>query len=237
MNRFRLLLSLAVAVAATVFALRHRTLCQAETERAQLRSQAEETAKLRAAAAQAKADADSSAEAGLSSAERTELLRLRGEIGPLRKELAEETNRLAKANVRARASEVAGGSLEPIVTRQEGMVRMNHAKLWIVALILHAQANGGRLPATLAEAAQLAGGAEGGDTFELVQSGEIPSFKSPATTIVLREKQPWKSASDRWNRGYAFADGHVEIAQSPTEDFADWEQRKAAQAEATAPPK
>lgn len=237
MNKFRLLISLGLAGAATVFALRQRSLRLLKAEQTQLLAQVEETAKLRAAVAQEKSAPDPSSDQALTTAERSELLRLRGEIGLLRRELADETNRLAKVNTRSSAGAPAEASAEPFVTEQEAMARMNQGKQWILALILHAQANGGRLPASLTDAAKFAGGAAGGDNFELVQSGDIQSFKLPATTIVLREKQPWKSASDRWNRSYAFADGHVEIAQSPTEDFTDWEQRKAIQADATATPK
>lgn len=34
------------------------------------------------------------------------------------------------------------------------------------------------------------------------------------------------ATNGRWSRGYAFADGQVEIASSSTMDFTDWEQRK-----------
>jgi prepilin-type processing-associated H-X9-DG protein len=39
----------------------------------------------------------------------------------------------------------------------------------------------------------------------------------------LRETKSWKSYNGKWNRAYAFADGHVENAVVDTNDFTDWE--------------
>jgi prepilin-type processing-associated H-X9-DG protein len=50
---------------------------------------------------------------------------------------------------------------------------------------------------------------------------------------VLRESTSWKTYNGKWNRSYAFADGHVENATSDTNDFTEWEAKHQAQEQAT----
>ena len=233
MNKFRLLLSLGIAVAATLFTMRLRSLRELEAQQAQLHHQIGHATKLQAAIARANTTNPAPAGSGLSAAERSELLRLRGEIGLLRQEIAQEADEPAKGAMKPARAVAAAESREPLVTKSQAMVKMNQGRQWVLALLLHAEANAGRLPATLAEAAKFAGSPEGADEFELIAGGDLQSVKAPGT-IWLREKRPWKSADGRWNRGYGFADGHVEIAQSPNEDFSEWEQKKTVQA--TPPP-
>jgi hypothetical protein len=95
MKKNRLLVSLVVAIAATVVALRYRTLQQLKTEQTQLRQQLDEVTELRAAIAQEKsATSVSTNAAALFTTERLELLRLRNEISQLRRELATESNQM-----------------------------------------------------------------------------------------------------------------------------------------------
>ena len=230
MNKYRLLLSAVIALIATVFALRHRSLRELQSEQAQLRRQVDEAIHLRAAIARAQNAPATTNHDALSSAERSELFRLRGEVGTLRQEFSQETNQLAKASSRLKSVTAAAASEEPTVPKQQAVVRMTLGQKWMLALMLHADANGGQLPATLVEVAKFAGGVEGAEDFELLLNGNLRSTKSANQTIVLREKQPWKGSDGRWNRCYAFADGHVEIASSPIEDFSDWEARMAAKA-------
>ena len=108
---------------------------------------------------------------------------------------------------------------------------MTQGKQLMVALILYASDNQDRFPAALTNVSQYLSPeqVEGGDKFEyLLGSTNMTSIQSPSRTIVLREKKPWRRSPDsRWNRTYAFADGHVENARSDTEDFTAWEEEKA----------
>jgi prepilin-type processing-associated H-X9-DG protein len=105
------------------------------------------------------------------------------------------------------------------------MQKMSAGRQWMLALILYAQDHQQQLPGTLAEAAPFAGTNKlDGAEFEFVRTNlDLTSIKSPATTIVLRETKSWKSYNGKWNRAYAFADGHVENAVVDTNDFTDWE--------------
>jgi len=226
MNKFRIVLSLVVAVSAVLFALRHRALQRLHTEQEQLQQQSEEVSNLQASIAQTKAVVVST-NAGLSAAERSELLRLRGQIGGLRQEVAQATNQLAKISRTPRGGP-SGSPEEPAVTREEMMQKMSRGKRWMVALLVYASDNNNRFPATLTEAVLYGGPAEQVEEYEFILSGipDMNSITAPSRTIVLREKQPWKNSNGRWSRSYAFADGHVELASSDTGDFTEWERTK-----------
>jgi prepilin-type processing-associated H-X9-DG protein len=87
MKRFRVFLSLIVAAGAVFFAVRHHSLRQLKSEQEQLRQQSEASANPEALTARTNDAPGALANAGLSAAERSELLRLRGEIGVLRRDL------------------------------------------------------------------------------------------------------------------------------------------------------
>ena len=89
---FRILLSFAVLAAATVFMVRYSTLRQLNSERSRIEQQIVEWSNRHVAAAPAEEARSISTAAGLSATEHSELLRLRGQIGVLGRELAEETN-------------------------------------------------------------------------------------------------------------------------------------------------
>ena len=128
---------------------------------------------------------------------------------------------------------------EAVLPKSVIITRMNLGKQWMLALMIHAESNQGRLPANLAEVAGLLaqeGGTEESERFELVLEGALKDVPAPATTIVLREKRPWRSGRDRWGRIYAFADGHVETAQSASEDFTEWEEKRQPKAVPTTAP-
>jgi hypothetical protein len=224
MNKLRITLSLIVAASAGLFALRHHSLRQLQTEHTQLEQRSEQASNHPTAIPSPAAVAADSTNTGLSPAERSELLRLRGQIGPLRQELAQATNEPAKIS---RPTSVASSSSaeEPIVSKEEAMQRLSSGRDQIMALLTYASKHQQRLPATLAEAAPFVAPntIESAD-FEFVGSNlDLSGIKSAAHTIVLRERAPWKNFNGRWNRIYAFADGHGENAVSPTNDFTDWE--------------
>jgi hypothetical protein len=110
MIAFRILLSFAVLAAATVFMVRHSTLRQLNSARSRIEQQIVEWSNRRVVAAPAEGAGSVSTNAGLSTAEHSELLRLRGQIGVLRRDLAEETNQPAAATG-AEAARAAHGTL------------------------------------------------------------------------------------------------------------------------------
>jgi hypothetical protein len=52
----------------------------------------------------------------------------------------------------------------------------------------------------------------------------MANISSPASTIVIREKEP-TFLNGKWVKTYGFADGHSEIKSQPEEGFEAWEQR------------
>ena len=110
MITFRILVSFVVLAAATVFMVRHRTLRWLNSERSRIERQIVEWSNRRAAAAPAEEARSISTAAGLSAAEHSELLRLRGQVGVLRRDLAEETSQPA-ALTGAKAAQAVQGEL------------------------------------------------------------------------------------------------------------------------------
>ena len=219
MNRFRIFLSLFVAIGALVFALRHHSLKQAQAEQAQLREQADERSTRALLATPAAETPVNATNSGLTEVERLELLRLRGQVGQLRRDLMHATNRPVSAPPRATTPAEDNA---PIVSQAEARKRVAVGLQWATALIEHAMDNN-QWPRTLADVTNHAPTGPA-DDFELVQSGKFVIRGSGARTIMLREKQPWKGTNGRWQRIYVFVDGHAEVAQSDTPDFTQWEE-------------
>jgi hypothetical protein len=51
-----------------------------------------------------------------------------------------------------------------------------------------------------------------------------------ANTIVIREKQAWKTPEGTWAKAYGFADGHSQVQLEKAPDFTAWEQERARRA-------
>jgi hypothetical protein len=224
MNKTRLLISLVIAIAATGVALRHRTIRQLKTEQTQLRQQINEAAELRAAIAEKQTAPPALTNTVMSSNEHLELLRLRNEVGQLRRELAVESNQLAKNSAKP-VSASADSATKGVVTKAQMVLKVSRGREWALALMRYANENDDQWPATLADAAKFAPKAEGADDFELLATGKMSAIKVHSRTIAFREKQPWKASNGKWGRAYVFADGHSEIRYSATEDFAELERQ------------
>ncbi len=65
----------------------------------------------------------------------------------------------------------------------------------------------------------------GTNDFEIVLSDAHSRVINPGSTIVLRERQTWRTPEGRWARTYAFADGHREVHVQSDQDFDPWEKR------------
>jgi len=180
-----------------------------------------------------------------------ELMKLRGEVGLLRK----QTNELdtLRQDIRRLQSAQAGPAqnCQPPTTytvdeyqKQEGIAKLNYAKYWVLAFHLYMEKNQGRFPASLDQALPylpeeariemnlppdefLPNTPKFGltpDRFEIVYSGTLTDIPNPASVIVFREKQAW-GENGRWRRAYGFADGHSEIHLSQDGNFDAWEQQ------------
>jgi RNA polymerase sigma factor (sigma-70 family) len=150
-----------------------------------------------------------------------ELLKLRGEVGRLKRQLAEvpkamQTTVAAKADPAEVQKEIAIGN-------------MVYTKGWMMAFMQYAAQNQGQFPTNFESAASFLPDETKGQTnytpdqFEILYQGSIDAITNPASIIILREKEPWPALDGSWVRGYAFADGHSEIHKAADGDFQPWE--------------
>jgi hypothetical protein len=239
-----------VGAAAIFMLLQHQTQIKAHEENQALRQQIEqlnaENERLSTRVAKASADSPS----GASEQER-ELLRLRAEVGNLRKQVAEAAKLQERKVPQAAPAEQPSLTVEEL-QRQAGFAKMNYLKGWMTAFYKYAQQNQDQFPEKLelaepflppefkSESNIAPDGSRAGfgltpDRFEIMFQGSIKSLPTPQTVIVLREKEPWQASDGSWLRAYGFADGHSEIHKAADGNFATWEAQHGASA-VTAPP-
>lgn len=177
--------------------------------------------------------------------DRSELLRLRGEMTLLRA----EKRAIAEAQAaphppgagRSHADREAEQRIEEI--KAAGIARMNLGAAWLNAMLDFAQRNDGFLPATVEEAQPFLKVPEGLQSFaglpaagdyELMFKGKLSEIKEPSRTIIFKEKEPFfADESGGKSRTYVFADGHSEIKRAPDGNFERWEQERTAGPEGT----
>jgi hypothetical protein len=216
-----------------------------------------ETAALRAEVARLSAEADAARQAAADAAPRAgparpsdELLTLRGEVGRLRRELADAQRALAAKppprTAVARPEMVEAEEAAKEATKQFGLRRLNQAKLLMIGFHLLSGENEARPVGDLKAAAETV--AAGGLTEELMDAwenlnladfeptyrGPLADIANPDDAIVIRERTPWQTHKGKWARTYGFADGHSEIHTSPDGDFSAFEASRQPQARAVA---
>jgi hypothetical protein len=171
----------------------------------------------------------------------SELLKLRGELGRLRTELAEAKQLPAKA---ASATKPDGTEFTAEdEAKRQGIAKLNYTKSLMLAFHMYANDNQGQFPTNfdqslpyLPEEAKsemnlkpgqfLPGTPKYGltpDRYEILYHGAINALTAPAATIVIGEKEPWQNEDGSWSRAYAFADGHSEIHKAVDGNFGPWE--------------
>jgi hypothetical protein len=181
-----------------------------------------------------------------------ELLRLRGQVGNLKRQLTEA----AKAPSRSAATP-APESLEAAKedAKWVGIAKLNYAKTWVLTFMLYADKNQGQFPTNFAQAAAFwpsdvkyptahgvelpmqpyessSGTSQYGlnpENYDIVYQGALNSLNNPASTIVIREKEAMPAPNGGWVKAYAFADGHSEIHRSEDGNFEPWEQQHQAE--------
>jgi hypothetical protein len=168
--------------------------------------------------------------------EHDELLKLRGEVGPLRRKLADLEKQQGIKQAAAPAAPVAvdpsDEPLDPVMEafKQQAILRMNTAKNLVLGFHQYANDNQGNLPKSFAEILPYLDddmkNSDAQDRFEILYQGKISDIKSPANTILVRESQAMNGPSGNWVRTYGFMDGHSEVHSEATEDFSQWERSR-----------
>jgi len=231
------------------FAFRHREWTALQQENAALLAEMEVRALLNASNASVDSKANGEASMALSSTERIELMRLKGEIQPLRDELRAHEKPPASASPRQESQVAHSGRRVPgghpevraILTGPE----FSDAGLLAQRMMHYLEANGGELPRNWQglirepDARSLEGVA---DRFELMRTNTVPA-DARAFTLVAREKEPRQLTDGQWVRGYLLANGGVALAGPvPEPDWPGWERmheargREAARRRATSAP-
>lgn len=176
--------------------------------------------------------------------EHRELVRLRGEVTLLRQQ-QRKLDREARKDVRTREDTATAANLDSESSqeeewRQQGIVRMNFSKQWVLALLLFAKENDNTLPETfekanpyLEKAMAQSSDQEPSplldlrtDQFEIVYKGSLSEIAEPAKTIVIREKEPVQKQDGGRFKTYGFADGHSEFHREGLRGFDEWERER-----------
>ena len=162
-----------------------------------------------------------------------ELLRLRGQVGSLKRQLADTSRNKPQtmANVPPPLDPVAKAKQESELT-QLAIAKMVASKDWMLAFVMYAEDHQGQMPANFDQAMAYVGEERrremllATNQLEVVYQGARNAIPSPSSTIVLRETQPTQYPDGSWTRAYGFADGHSEIHKSADGNFTDWETGK-----------
>jgi RNA polymerase sigma factor (sigma-70 family) len=211
-----------VAVAAVPFWMQHRAETRLREENDLLRQQVEQFAALSAENERlsnllANAQSPVTPESG-------ELLRLRGEVGGLRRQLAEAAKQeKTKASVPQKST-----AQDPTEQQKEVAIeKMNYTKGWMMAFWQYADEHQGEFPTNFEMATSFLGGWTNAtmvpEQFQIVYQGSRNAIGNPASVIVIREKDAWQAPDGGWLRAYAFADGHAEIHKTADGNFQPWE--------------
>jgi DNA-directed RNA polymerase specialized sigma24 family protein len=165
-----------------------------------------------------------------------ELMRLRGEVGALHRQLAEATKGREKSVPRPQPNV---GSQDQ--QQQIAIARMRDAKVWVFTFYKYAADHQGQVPTSFDQVADYLDAALRNDLnpgealrdkeefaqstnqFEIVYQGLLNDITNQASTIVMREKEAWQSSDGGWHRTYGFADGHTEIHKAGDGNFGLWE--------------
>ena len=156
-----------------------------------------------------------------------ELLKLRGEVGVLRR----QTNELGKL-----AKLIQNQSSDRNVSPQEQQKRMaeyklNDAKQSCLAFVMFAADNNGQFPTNFNQVARYITDTNQFQTF--TNEFEIANYSSfnqsqitnSGSIILISERQAWPTYNGQWAKTYGFADGHAEVHVEPNDDFDAFERQ------------
>ncbi len=160
----------------------------------------------------------------------SELMKLRGEIGLLRKQ-TNELGRLREENRRSQTSPAESGQSsqssedDPAAEQQAQRMhaKLNDSKTLMLTFIMHALDNQNQFPTNL-DQIQIPG-LTGTNEFEIVYTGSLEALTNKTSVIAIREKQAWQLTDGGWAKVYGFADGTAQIHAEPDGNFEPWEKR------------
>jgi hypothetical protein len=161
---------------------------------------------------------------------------LRGEVGVLRNQTKEleklkEESRQLRASLVDRNQSRQEPEADPTAEEQKALavLKLNHAKQFVLGMIMFADDHSGRFPRNFGEVSPYFGDSGNSDLnnlnqIEIVYQGSVKNIESPATIIVVREKEA-SLLYGKWFKAYGFADGHSELKPQPEGGFDAWEKQ------------
>jgi RNA polymerase sigma factor (sigma-70 family) len=220
---------LMVAGAATAFVIQHQAQEKLRVENesltqqlAQLKSDNESLSNQLAAANDSKS---------LSDEQFNELLKLRSEVGVLRRQL-NGLEKLESENRRLHEQITAAQGSQPSEEqqRQIAIAKMNDARSYVLGFIMYASDNHGQFPTNWDQISSYTNkipAPTGTNDFEIVNQGPLSSYElgTNGSLIILVESPAWLTSNGKWVKAYGFADGHAQIQIEPAEGFDAYEQQ------------
>jgi RNA polymerase sigma factor (sigma-70 family) len=237
-SKIGLSLASAIAIAGLVFgAKQQQTVTRLREESALLRQQGpqavSEVQRISNQLAQTASDQTGS------EAQLRELLRLRGEVGALKQQLADAAKTREKNAQQEQASTVTNASDD----KPNNFTKGRDAKIVGYAFRMYALNHHDQLPTDFSEAIPymaeaLRNDLNPGDTlrdeaefitqvtnrFEIVYTGSITN-EEDREKILIREKQPTLTSAGSWVRAYGFVDGTGQMHSEPDGNFENWERQ------------
>jgi hypothetical protein len=246
MNKLKLGIVGAIAggAVATLLWMQHRSLIQLREDNVSLRQQVEQLAAL-AADNERLSNLLAKATSGPAPEQVSELLKLRGEVGSLKRELADAARKQSSqaAAARQQAPSVPAPAVDAMEQQNEmSIAKMSYSKQWMLAFFQYATQHQGQAPANFEAAAPFLPAEVKGQTnvvpdqFEIVYQGPLNEMANPQNVIVIREKEAWQALDGGWARTYSFADGHSEIHKAADGNFGPWESMHMMPSQAPAQP-
>jgi hypothetical protein len=166
----------------------------------------------------------------LSDKEHNELLKLRGEVGLLRR----QTNELGKlrGENQPRYKEIQEQVQLPTQGQSEWHTTntINAARFVLLGMLMFSGDNNNQFPTNFSQISNFTDGMTnqtsgiGTDAFEFVNTGS-PKAQTSSNEIILREQIPFRTSEGKWARTYGYADGHVEVQVSEDGNFDAYEQQ------------
>ena len=173
--------------------------------------------------------------------EKSELLRLRGEVGLLRRQLKElEDMREMNRELQAALEQVTSAAKQnpsdanTELLRQVTMAKLDEAKMRVLGLLMYVNDNHDHFPTEFNQVSKYWGNADDALTkdmlmntnqFEIVVHGSVMSITNPASVIAIREKEAIQ-INGKWFKTYGYVDGHSEFLSEPQGGFEAWEKAR-----------
>jgi len=158
-----------------------------------------------------------------------ELLKLRGEVGALKNQLA------TAAKIQAQTTTHVNQENQPadLLEQQKRTIgaKGGDAHIYLSAFMDYANSHNGQFPTNwdqIRDKYNNAPSLTGTNQFEIVNQGQLnfntlrPNLGS---TILIREYLAWPTYDGKWEKVYGFADGHAEPIILSDGNFTAWEQQ------------